>query len=77
VTPQVRVLRGAPDDVELAALVAGIAAGCAPAAADPRPRRRRQAETRRRWRDGALRLRDPLTPGPDAWRWSGRTETAR
>jgi hypothetical protein len=72
VTPQVRVLRGAPDDVELAALVAGIAAGFAPTAGDPAPGRR-QAETRRRWRDGASRLRDPLTPGPDAWRWSGRS----
>jgi hypothetical protein len=71
VTPQVRVLRGAPDDVELAALVAGIAAGFAPTVADPTPDRH-HAETRRRWWDGASGLRDPLTPGPDAWRWSGR-----
>jgi len=72
VTPQVRVLHGAPDDVELAALVAGIAAGfAAPAEApDSGGRRRRAADARRRWRDAATPLSDPLTPGPAAWRWS-------
>ncbi len=70
-TPQVRVLHGAPDDVELAALVAGIAAGLAPQEApDPARRRRRAAEARRRWRDGARPLSERPTPGGSAWRWS-------
>lgn len=68
---QVRVLRGSPDDVELAALVAGIASGAfteQPAATGERP----DAGARRRWRDAAHPLQDPLTPGPDAWRWSAQ-----
>jgi hypothetical protein len=72
VTPQVRVLRGAPDDLELAALVAGIVAGRAQASAGPSAAARRAAEDRRRWVDGAQRLRGPLARGGDAWRWSGR-----
>jgi len=74
VTPDLRVLRGAPDDVELAALVAGIAAGRRPeeAPTGDRDRGRREAVARRRWRDGAQPLSDPLAPGPDAWRWSAR-----
>jgi len=43
VTPQVRVLRGAPDDLELAALVAGIVAGRAQASAGPSAAARRAA----------------------------------
>ena len=71
-TPDVRVLRGAPDDVELAALVAGIAAGRRPVEGPTgaRDRTRREAAARRRGRDGAQPLCDPLAPGPDAWRWS-------
>ncbi|NCT91088.1 acyl-CoA carboxylase subunit epsilon [Cellulomonas sp. APG4] len=68
-TPDVRVVRGEPDEVELAALVAGLAArGSHPPGADrsdePGPR------AGRRWR-GALHpaARVPA-PGPDAWRWS-------
>jgi hypothetical protein len=71
--PDVRVVRGAPDDVELAALVAGLAAGAQTAddgaahqVADPAP----VVHARRRWRDAAHRLSDRLSPGPDAWRWS-------
>ncbi|MBC7292051.1 MAG: acyl-CoA carboxylase subunit epsilon [Actinotalea sp.] len=71
--PDVRVVRGAPDDLELAALVAGLAAGAQAADhgaphphTDPAP----AVHARRRWRDGAHRLSDRLTPGPDAWRWS-------
>lgn len=75
-TPQVRVVHGAPDDVELAALVAGIAAGFGPRAARPdvadRAARRRAAEARRRWRHAGSPACDPLRPGVDAWRWSGR-----
>jgi hypothetical protein len=71
--PDVRVVRGAPDDVELAALVAGLAAGAQAAddgaphpAAEPAP----VVHARRRWRDAAHGLADRLAPGPDAWRWS-------
>lgn len=71
-TPDVRVVRGEPDDVELAALVAGLATGGLKNDAVPSGRAgRREAAARDRWRDGALRLRDPLRPGRDAWRWSG------
>lgn len=73
-TPQVRVLRGAPDELELAALVAGIVAGRATLPDDGATthRARRAAADRRRWVDGARGLRGPLTRGGDAWRWSGR-----
>jgi hypothetical protein len=63
----VRVVRGAPDDVELAALVAGLVA-----AASDEP----TAETAARsgWTDRARVLRGTVVPatGPDAWRWSLR-----
>ncbi|MHA3947111.1 acyl-CoA carboxylase epsilon subunit [Cellulomonas bogoriensis] len=72
-TPQVRVVRGAPDDLELAALVAGLAAGADPGDHDHRPRTRRAAEARRRWRTADGPLDQAGRPGVDAWRWSGRT----
>ncbi|AEE46964.1 acyl-CoA carboxylase subunit epsilon [Cellulomonas fimi] len=65
----VHVVRGAPDEVELAALVAGLVAASqdahgvdehtAPASA---------------WSDRRRTVRGPvgLHPGPDAWRWSLR-----
>ncbi|EYR63429.1 hypothetical protein N866_00795 [Actinotalea ferrariae CF5-4] len=72
--PDVRVVRGAPDDVELAALVAGLAAGARTAqdddAAHPATEPAPAVHARRRWRDAADRLSDRLSPGPDAWRWS-------
>ncbi len=71
-TPDVRVVRGAPDDVELAALVAGLAAGSAALSALSATSDT-EAETRaarRRWQAAADRLSDPLAPGPDSWRWS-------
>ncbi|HLT85378.1 MAG TPA: acyl-CoA carboxylase subunit epsilon [Phototrophicaceae bacterium] len=62
---ELRVVRGVPDDVELAALVAGIVAARA-AAADvgtkPRPRTSP-------WSDHGRRLRGPGA-GVDGWRWS-------
>ena len=66
----VHVVRGTPDDVELAALVAGLAAV---AVADD------GAETAQRsgaWSDRSRSLRGARpapAPGPDAWRWSLRT----
>ena len=70
-TPDVRVVRGEPDDLELAALVAGLASGGmnhgAPSGAAAR---RREVARRRRWREGARGLSDPLAPAPEAWRWS-------
>jgi hypothetical protein len=59
-----RVVRGTPDEVEIAALtavLAAVAAADAPAA-PPRP-----AST---WAAPEARLRGPLTVGPNAWRTS-------
>jgi Acyl-CoA carboxylase epsilon subunit len=65
----VHVVRGTPDDVELAALVAGLAAVAATDdAAVPHP-------PRSAWSDRSRALRGPGTPpapAPDAWRWSLR-----
>ncbi|MDO8106928.1 acyl-CoA carboxylase epsilon subunit [Isoptericola sp. b441] len=79
-TPDVRVLRGEPDDVELAALVAGLAAGASANAAAAAVADLDESATaaRRRWRAAATRHRTPhphvaLVPrDPDAWRYSLR-----
>ncbi|WP_024285241.1 acyl-CoA carboxylase subunit epsilon [Cellulomonas sp. KRMCY2] len=79
-TPDVRVVRGEPDDIELAALVAGLSAGNGhrdDTAMTEAGRARTEATARRRWRDAAVGLADPLTPGPDAWRWSTQARSAR
>ena len=60
--PLLRVVRGAPTDAELAALVAVVAAR-ASGAAEPEP------PARPLW--GRPVLRPMLTPGPGAWRASG------
>ncbi|GAA2727096.1 acyl-CoA carboxylase epsilon subunit [Cellulomonas aerilata] len=68
--PHVHVVRGEPDDVELAALVAGLAAA-GQVTDDPAPETPRSA-----WRDRAHGMRGPSSaarPGPDAWRWSLRS----
>jgi len=62
-----RVVRGEPDDAEVAALTAVLAAFSGAAAADEDARATRDA-----WSDPAARLRTPLTPGPGAWRASAR-----
>ncbi|MDV6012949.1 acyl-CoA carboxylase subunit epsilon [Haloechinothrix sp. LS1_15] len=65
--PLLRVVRGTPDDVELAALTAAVsclAAGEGERAPDSARR------TRSLWSDPRARLRSPLHPGPGAWRAS-------
>jgi Acyl-CoA carboxylase epsilon subunit len=64
----VHVVRGAPDDVELAALVAGLAAVTLPEEDDAHA-------PRSAWTDRSRGLRGGTpapAPGPDAWRWSLR-----
>ena len=69
---QVRVVRGAPDDLELAALVAGLVAAAGDAQDDA------PAASHDAWTDRARAMRPrsapgtPLVPGLDAWRWSLR-----
>ncbi|GAA4421698.1 hypothetical protein GCM10023169_14840 [Georgenia halophila] len=69
-SPAVRVVHGRPDEIELAALVAGIVAA-----------RGRSDELggvpdddapgiRSRWTDHRRRLGQPATPGAGSWRWS-------
>ncbi|MGV8977668.1 MAG: acyl-CoA carboxylase subunit epsilon [Cellulomonas sp.] len=65
----VRVVRGAPDEAELAALVAGIVAASARSDDDDEP------ASRSMWSDPARAIgTDPMSaaPGPDTWRWSLR-----
>ncbi|MCO1654769.1 acyl-CoA carboxylase epsilon subunit [Pseudonocardia humida] len=61
-----RVVRGEPDDVEVAALTAVLAAVAA-SAGDDRAAPAGPAST---WADPAARLRAPLAVGPNAWRTS-------
>jgi hypothetical protein len=69
-SPAVRVVHGRPDELELAALVAGIVAarsrvdelgGLADDAAET---------VRSRWTDRGRALGAPLTAGAGSWRWS-------
>ncbi|WP_367135244.1 acyl-CoA carboxylase subunit epsilon [Saccharothrix sp. HUAS TT1] len=63
--PHLRVVRGNPDDVELAALAAivtGLAAADGPAGDAPRGSA---------WSDRSRQVRRPLPHGPGAWRASG------
>lgn len=65
--PLLRVVRGTPDEAELAALtavVAGLAVGAAEQNA-PEPR------ARSGWADRASLVRRPVTHGPGAWRAAG------
>ena len=63
--PLLRVVRGRPDELELAALVAVVAARQAATAAPDRGRPRVSA-----WSDPSALLRTPLHPAPGAWRAS-------
>jgi hypothetical protein len=58
--PLLRIVRGRPDDTELAALVAVLTRPTAAPAPAPAPSR---------W--ASPRLREVLRPGPGAWRASG------
>ncbi|NKQ58275.1 acyl-CoA carboxylase subunit epsilon [Amycolatopsis sp. K13G38] len=62
--PFLRIVRGNPDDEELAALTAVLAAAASAPAEPERPRRRSA------WADRAHQLRMPLHPGEGAWRAS-------
>jgi hypothetical protein len=65
--PLLRVVRGTPDDAELAALTAVLAAATAgPGTGTPAPR-----PPRSRWADRAALLGCPPHHGPGAWRASG------
>ncbi|MGO1055908.1 acyl-CoA carboxylase subunit epsilon [Crossiella sp. CA198] len=63
--PLLRVVRGAPDDLELAALTAVVAGLASAPRAEPEP------EPRSAWGDRARLHRPELRPGPGAWRASG------
>ena len=70
--PVLRVVRGNPDDDEVAALTAALASVAAASAAQAEPRRAPLSL----WADRSARLRPaagglPLPPGPNAWRASG------
>lgn len=65
----VRVVRGEPDDLELAALVAGLVAASA------RVDHRTEPVARSVWNDRSRTMRGGpgcVAPGPYAWRWSLR-----
>ncbi|HEX7658823.1 MAG TPA: acyl-CoA carboxylase subunit epsilon [Pseudonocardiaceae bacterium] len=67
--PVLRIVRGEPDDVEIAALTAVLTSIAASAV-----HRRQNTETaaaRSHWADKPTLARRPLVPGPGAWRASG------
>jgi len=61
--PVLRVVRGAPDDDELAALVTVVAALADRSPAAPPP-------VHSQWRNRARNIRPPIGPGPGSWRAS-------
>ena len=63
--PLLRLVRGRPDDVELAALTAVLASVAARAG-----RRPEQPAARSAWADRSATLRRPPSPGVGAWRAS-------
>ena len=66
----VHVVRGEPDDVELAALVAGLAAAGGTGAEEPAAPRHSAWTDRARAMRTRIGPRTPITPGADTWRWS-------
>ncbi|HEX4723479.1 MAG TPA: acyl-CoA carboxylase subunit epsilon [Pseudonocardiaceae bacterium] len=63
--PLLRVVRGEPDDAELAALTAVVLSLASAATPTPEP------AARSRWADRAALVRRPLPFGPGAWRAAG------
>lgn len=63
--PLLRVVKGDPDDHQLAALTAVIAGLASAAPAEDKPAQRSE------WANPARRVRRPLQHGPGAWRASG------
>ncbi len=77
-TPEVRVLRGEPDDVEVAALVAGLAAVSAADVADDAPVHEWTNRVRTMRGNGAGATANSFggragRHNADAWRWSLRS----
>ncbi|GIG40350.1 acyl-CoA carboxylase epsilon subunit [Cellulomonas phragmiteti] len=69
----VQVVRGAPDDDELAALVAGLVAAAAGRTPQDEDTDAPARAARARWvAPGRLRGAHVPSRGPDAWRWSLR-----
>jgi hypothetical protein len=66
--PLFRVVRGNPDDAELAGLTAVVAALASTPAAPAAP------VEGSAWGDPARRVRNPLRHGPGAWRASSRPQ---
>ncbi|HWO58704.1 MAG TPA: acyl-CoA carboxylase subunit epsilon [Umezawaea sp.] len=66
--PVLRVVRGNPDDEELAALTAVVVSAVASGAAAGGE----AVAGRSEWGNPAHRVRSGLVPGPGAWRMSGR-----
>ena len=64
--PYLRVIRGNPDDVDLAAIVAVLAARAGAGEVTP-------ATRSGGWSSRAALLRQPLRPGPGAWTAAART----
>lgn len=64
---QMRVVRGSPDDVEVAALVASLAAMVSRDAEHPP-----ETPSRSEWNRPLRAARGTRTAGADAWRWSLR-----
>jgi hypothetical protein len=62
--PVLRVVKGSPDEAELAALVTVVAAL-------GRRSDGEQSPPRSLWRDRHRNIRPPIGPGPGAWRASG------
>ncbi|MFJ5992053.1 acyl-CoA carboxylase subunit epsilon [Lentzea sp. NPDC092896] len=63
--PLLRVVKGTPDDYQLAALTAVVAGLASAAPAEEKPKQRSE------WANPARRVRRPSQHGPGAWRASG------
>ncbi len=69
--PVLRIVAGHPTDEEVAALTAALAVKLA-ASARARATAAARRPARSAWAARDQQLRKPLTPGPGAWRRSGR-----